>query len=110
MAIIQVIKNRYSKYYYKIMVELGTDVFASDGYVKKSDCLIAFEQAKLFINDKKNINIKETTDQKWKFSVTGSDNSVVGYSIPFGSKRQCVSWIIHLRSHLNNADIVEAGK
>ena len=106
MATIKISKNTNSKYYYQIMTDEMPETFRSDGYVKKTDCLIAIEQARLFINDKTCIRIQETADRKWRFVVTGSDRSVVGRSAPFNSQRQCFSYIIRMRNDLNNADII----
>jgi len=107
MTKFELFKRNNGKHYYRIMTETGHNIMSSDGYVRKNDCLIAVDQVKEHILNNESIQLKEKANHKWFFTLSGTDRSIVGYSMPFQNKNQCDKWISILRQYLPKSKVVE---
>jgi len=107
MTTFQIFKRNNGKHYYRIVTESGHNIMSSDGYVKKNDWLIAIDQVKEHILNNSSIRLKVQNDRKWGFTLSGSDRSIVGYSMSFQTKNQCDKWLSILKSYLPESKITE---
>ena len=109
MLTFQLYHQTNGKHYFQLLAGSGQIIMSSDGYVKDIDCLYAIEQMKINIHDQGKIISYKMTNELCMFTVSGADNSVVAYSIPFDSINQCEYRISLLQEHLAHARLIEAG-
>lgn len=80
---------------------------ASDGYERKRDCIHAIEQVKNTIKNRPSIHIEEMKNNQYRFTLIGNDQSIVGYSMPFNSEKQCTKWIKLMQEYIPASEIIE---
>lgn len=107
MTTFHVFKRHNGKYYYRLIAASGHNLVSSDGYASRSDCLGAIEQLKMLIRRRGHVELNETTGNKWKFLVAGTDRSIIGYSMLFNTRKQCIKWVDLLKEFLPKAETME---
>jgi len=107
MTTIQVFRRNNGKFYYRIIADTGHNIISSDGYAKKADCFHAVQETQKQILNEHNIQIEPVGKDEYMFKITGSDNSIVGYSMPFHNKKQCEKWIKILQKYLPDSAVEE---
>jgi len=103
----EVFTRNNGRYYYRVIAETGHNILSSDGYETIAECFDAINDVRKQIKDRDNIDIRQSDDSTWKFSITDMSNVIVGYSMAFHSQKQCEKWIRLMQEYLPRARIVQ---
>jgi len=102
--------GKNNEFRFRLKAKNGQIILSSEGYTTKASCLNGIESVKKNSSDTKRFTKSQTPTRMYRFSITASNNQIIGTSQNYKSQSGCNKGIESVKKNAVIAEIKETSK
>jgi uncharacterized protein len=96
-----------NEFRFRLKADNGQIILSSEGYTTKASCLNGIESVKKNAADQTRFNKTKTPTNMYRFSITATNNQIIGTSQNYKSESGCKNGIESVMKNASRAEITE---